>query len=79
MRWIILIFALLLAAGCSELGYSIRSEFVQRYKDYKSAVKSTSGYEDESDSSKAHHEQTVTNTLNGWIGNRPTYSSDASP
>jgi hypothetical protein len=71
--WIVLILAALLIAGCSELAYSIRREIIDRHKDPKNRGISTSSYQYESDSSKAHHEQTVINTLNGWIGNRSTY------
>jgi hypothetical protein len=75
MRWIVVILGALLISGCGEFGYSIRSEckkFIQGFKDANSSDNSTSGYAYESDESKAHHEHTVVDTLNGWIGNRPT-------
>jgi hypothetical protein len=74
MRWIALIIGMLLITGCSEFSYSLRREAKERVKAWKDANnsdKSSSGYKYESDASKAHHEQTVINTLNSWIGNRP--------
>ncbi len=73
MRWVVLILGMLLMTGCGDLAYSVRSHFVNAYKDYKdykNSLKSTSGYVDESDSSKAHHEQTLIHDLNNSIGNR---------
>jgi hypothetical protein len=72
MRWIALILGVLLITGCGEFGYGIRRAVVQAFKNSKNSDSSTSGYEYESDASKAHHEQTVINTLNGWIGDRAT-------
>jgi hypothetical protein len=75
MRWIVVILGMLLISGCGELAYSLRSECkkaVQAFKHANNSDNPRSGYADESDASKAHHERTVTDTLNGWIGNRPT-------
>ena len=47
-------------------GEENRSDFQGCPKD-----RSSSSYADQSDESKARHERTVVNTLNGWIGDRP--------
>jgi hypothetical protein len=74
MRWIALTIGLLLLSGCSDFAYNVRREgkkIVKSFKDANNSDHSNSSYQYESDASKAHHEQTVVNTLNSWIGNRP--------
>jgi hypothetical protein len=74
MRWIILIFGMLGTTGCAELKANCqeRHERVAHwFKDcWKSDDSSSHIYQDESDESKAHHEHTIVNTLNDWIGNK---------
>ena len=70
MRWVVLILGMPFMTGCGDLAYGVRSHFVNAYKDYKNSLKSTSGYVDESDSTKAHHEQTLIHDLNNSICNR---------
>jgi hypothetical protein len=69
-----LILGTLVMTGCAELtaNRQERHERVaQWFKDWrKSGDSSSHSYQDETDESKAHHEQTIVNTLNGWIGNK---------
>ena len=73
MRWIALVLGILAITGCSDLAYGIRREARKIVQSFRDAPKdrSSSSYADQSDESKARHERTVVNTLNGWIGNRP--------
>ena len=76
MRWIILILGMVVSGGCADHASTLQSTsdgVVQWLRDWWNGKVSSSGstYEYESDESKAHHEQTVIRTLNGWIGNQP--------
>ena len=76
MRWIVLIFGTLVMSGCAELSTSLQDRherIANALKDWWKSGHSDAGghsYQDESDGSKAHHEQTVVDTLNNWVGNR---------
>jgi hypothetical protein len=72
MRWFILILGLLAAGGCASSGGERHERLAKWFKDWwDSGDSGSDSYQYQSDASKAHHEQTVINTLNGWIGNRP--------
>jgi hypothetical protein len=74
MRWISLICWMLAMTGCAELRANSQERHdrvAQWFKDWwKTGDSSSNSYQDESDESKAHHEHTIVNTLNGWIGNK---------
>lgn len=75
MRWIVLILGLLVTVGCADIAYNSRSRrerIASAFKDWWRRDASTShSYQGESDESKAHHEQTIVNSLNSWAGNKP--------
>jgi len=72
MRWIMLILGMLVLGGCASLSspQERHERIAKAFKDWwHSGDSSSHSYQDESDESKAHHEQTIINTLNGWTGN----------
>jgi hypothetical protein len=74
MRRIAFLIGVILITACSEVAYGLRreaKEVVEALKHPGNSDDSSFSYQYESDASKAHHQQTVINTLNGWIGNRP--------
>jgi hypothetical protein len=72
MRWIILILGMLVMSGCASTREERHERIAKIFHDWwKSGDSSGHSYQDESDESKAHHEETIVNTLNGWVGNKP--------
>jgi hypothetical protein len=70
MKAVILILGMLALGGCASLpAPEVRRERIARwFKTTFSGDASGHSYQDESPESKAHHEQTVVSTLNGWMG-----------
>ncbi len=68
-----MILGLLLLSGCASMpAPEVRRERIARwFKRLFTDDGSGGSYQDESPESKAHHERTVINSLNGWIGNQP--------
>jgi hypothetical protein len=73
MRRLILIIGMLALGGCASLpAPEVRRERIARwFKELFTSDGSSHSYQDESPESKAHHEKTLINELNGWIGNHP--------
>lgn len=74
MRWIVLILGLLVTTGCADIAYNNRlrrERIASAFKDWwRHDASSTHSYQGESDDSKAHHEETIVNSLNGLVGNK---------
>jgi hypothetical protein len=76
MRRVILALGLLAISGCASTRAERHERMARAFQDWwysttSSGDSSSHSYQYQNDESKAHHEQTVINTLNGWIGNRP--------
>ncbi len=78
---IILFLGMLVSSGCAFTREARNERIANRnerheriakaFKDWwKSRTSSSHRYQDESDEEKAHHEQTLVNTVNSWIGHQ---------
>ncbi len=81
MRGIILVLATLVMSGCAFTREARYERIVNRderheriakaFKDWWNRDNSSSHrYQDESDEKKAHHQQTIVNTVNSWMGHQ---------
>lgn len=77
MRRTAVILVLLTITGCSDLAYSVRSEWKHYLEDRKEAKKtagSDPSYFDQNDESKARHQATLNNALHGILGGQVSRS-----